>query len=148
MKNLYSIIVSILLLSFLGCNSPKIMYTEYKYSISKTSENQILESLDAKDSIYSVLIFTEVFKNDILKVQNGKEVIFQDTISSDSSLGLAKSLRVFNHEDILITDISLDYSFILKKSKNMKYKYIYIEKKKYENNEYTVTYSNTHRAFY
>lgn len=132
---------------FTSCTGPKINYTEYKRTISDSSRNKFLKDLEAKDSVYSVILFTEVFKDDQLKVKNGESIIFDDKITSDAVLGLAKVVRIINQEDVEITDVDLNYSFILKKKNNQKYKFIYITKKKYENNQYLVTYSNSLRGF-
>ena len=144
---LYSIFTSIILYS---CSSPQIKFSEYKDVIimSNDSKNLVLNDLDAKDSIYSLIYFTSAFKEDLIKVENGNQTIFNNTIRSDESLGLAKVIRINNTLDVKITDMSLDYSFNLKKNNNMNYKYIYIERKRYEKNRYVITYSNNMRAFY
>ncbi|MDB9384709.1 hypothetical protein PN465_21190 [Nodularia spumigena CS-584] len=145
-----SLVITALLfqLLLLGCASPRIEYVEYERKVNETSKNLILSKLDASDSKYSILLFTEVFENDILKVENGDLTIFQDTVVSDPSLGLAKSIRVVNLEDIKVTDVLRNYSFTLKKSININYKYIYISKEKYQTNIYKVTYSNSLRPFF
>ncbi|QYJ68821.1 hypothetical protein [Flavobacterium litorale] len=133
-----------------SCSSPQIKFSEYKEMIimSDDSRNLVLNDLDAKDSIYSLIYFTSVFKEDLIKVENGDKTIFNDTIKSDESLGLAEVIRINNTLDVKITDMSLNYSFNLKKKSNMNYKYIYIERKRYEDNKYVVIYSNSMRAFY
>ena len=143
---LFSLLIPILLLS---CSSPQIKFTEeFGMKVSDYSRKQALKQFKAENSIFSLIVFTSAFKDDIVKVENDDKTIFNDTIKSDPSLGLAKVIRVDNTTDIKITDVSLDYSFKLKKKNNRKYKYIYIKRKRYEGNKYVITYSNTMRAFY
>lgn len=143
---LFSLLTSIFLLS---CSSPQIKFTEeLGRKLRDETKNIVLKQFKAEDSIFSLIYFTSVFKDDIVKVENDDKTIFNDTIKSDPSLGLAKVIRVDNTTDIKITDVSLDYSFKLKKKNNRKYKYIYIKRKRYEGNKYVITYSNTMRAFY
>ena len=131
-----------------GCSSPRIDFTDYKNTVSDYSKNKFLSEFEAKDSIFSMIFFTSVFEKDFITVGDNTKILFNDTITSDKSLGLAKVVRINNTFDVKITDNALDYSFILKKKNNMKYKYIYISKKRYDNNKYEITYSNSLKAFY
>ncbi|QYJ68974.1 hypothetical protein [Flavobacterium litorale] len=130
-----------------GCSSPRIKFAEYEWTLSDDSRNKFLDDFKAKDSIFSIIIFTSVFKKDLIRVETRNKILFNDTIKSDRSLGLAKIVRINNTFDVKVTDLSLNYSFNLKKKHNVNYKYIYIQRKRYDGNKYVVTYSNTLRQF-
>ncbi|MDV6169436.1 hypothetical protein R1T16_13455 [Flavobacterium sp. DG1-102-2] len=145
MKKLYYLP---LLLAFIMCSSPKFEYNKSSYPID-TSTIKFLNTLKAKDSIYSALFFTDGFlSNEIIEVKNGNEIIFSDTLVTDRVLGLAEIIRVKNQQEILITDLKSKYSFKLPPKKNSKYKFIYISKDAESTKDYNIIYSNTLRGFY
>ena len=147
-KVIFTIFLLLLFFILESCSAPKIEFAESKKVISNSSNEEFLNFLKAKDTIYSVVFFTSVFEHDSIEVKENNKILFADIITSVKSLGLAKTLRINNTSQIKITDVNLDYSFNLKQQLSTKYKYIYIQKKKYDNNRYVITYSNTHRAFY
>ena len=96
----YLTLISIILY---GCSSsPKIKFTEYERTVRKEIENLTLEDFDAKDSIYSIIIFTSSFEKNLIKVETCDNTIFNDTINSDPSMGLAKFIRINNNFDVKI----------------------------------------------
>lgn len=134
---------------FMMCCSPKINYSKQSDISNNTFSDKFLNSIDAKDSIYSVLFFTDGFlSGEKIEVKNDKEIIFSDTLVTDRVLGHAKTIRFVNSSNLIITDLKSKYSFKLKAKKNRKYKYIYVSKDAESNYDYTVTYRNTFRGFY
>lgn len=145
--------IQILVLGFLfsGCQAQEVYYKEYK-SLPKHAVESILQKYEATDSIYSLLIFTSGYKDENVIVENDGEVLFDDTVKSDSSMGLAKIIRVNNSLVIEIRDNSeKKYSFELEQEDVLKYKYIYLKKNvSDESNDkqlYLITYSNNLRGF-
>ncbi|HYD90153.1 MAG TPA: hypothetical protein VEA37_01540 [Flavobacterium sp.] len=131
---------------FATCSSPKVEYREYDFEISDYSKNQFLTRINAKDSTASVLFLTELFVDSKIKIENNS-VIFDSIVNSDRSLGLAHIEKIDNRHDCIIHDLETGKSFQIKSTKSRKYKYIYVGKDHYKN-KYSITYSNTHRAFY
>lgn len=130
------------------CSSPKFEYKDYKPA-NEGSVKKFLKTLEAEDSTYSVLFFTNGFlQQEKLEVKNNDEVIFADILETDRSFGLAKTLRVKNQQGILIKDVKTGYSFKLPSKKNVKYKYIYISKDPDKKAGYSVNYSNVLQSFY
>jgi hypothetical protein len=146
MKKIYTLP---LLLVFIMCSTPKLEYTDFSHPVDENSRNKLLHALEAKDSIYSVLFFTDGFlSNEKIEVRNTDEIIFSDTLITDRSFGLAKILRIKNQRDIIITDLKSKYSFKLSARKNKKYKFIYISKDAESNKDYQIIYSNMLKGFY
>lgn len=137
-----------LLAFFAMCSSPKIQFTDYKGSTTEYSESLFLKNLEAEDSIFSALIFTEVFQNENITIKQDGKIIFEDYVKSDESLGLAKAIKIKNQSDLEITDSNMRYSFKLSASNNRKYKFIYITKEIYKKEKYIITYSNSLKGFY
>lgn len=84
----------------------------------------------------------------MLEVKNDTEIIFSDTLVAERVFGHAKTIRIKNQMDVIITDMKSNYSFKLPAKQNRKYKYIYVSKIAESIKDYTVTYSNTFGGFY
>lgn len=109
-------------LIFIMCSSPKFEYREFKYSMSKSSTDKFVNSLEANDSIYSLLFFTDGFlSNEMLEVKNDTEIIFSDTLVAERVFGHAKTIRIKNQMDVIITDMKSNYSFnfLLSRTENI-----------------------------
>jgi len=138
-----------LLLIFTMCTGPKIEYKDDSHSLDEASLEKFLNTVNAKDPCYSVLFFTNGFlSQEKIEVKNNDEIVFSDTLATDRSFGLAKTLRIKNQHDIVITDLKTKYSFTLPARKNSKYKFIYVSKDADSSTDYVVTYSNTYGGFY
>src|SRR5690625_1661503 len=92
--------------SFGMCKSPKVFYKdEHCVSLPQHSIDRALKSYDAEKKNYSLLIFISSFVNDSLIVLNNSKILFNNTITSDKSLGLAKIVRIDNRFNVKIKDI-------------------------------------------
>lgn len=135
------------ILFFSTCKSPDIEYTEYKRTVSSGAIEQILNEYKATDDIYSLLFFKQAFKGEIIQIENCNEIIFSDSLFTQSGLGLAKVFRINNTCTTKITDIEKKYSFRIKTKDASKHKYIYIRKTFLDNNKYKIIFSNSIRGF-
>ena len=129
------------------CKSPNIEYIEYKRTVSSGAIEQTLNEFEATDDIYSLLFFKQAFKGEVIQIENCNEVIFRDSLFTQSGLGLAKVFRIDNTCITKIADMDRNYSFKIKPKDASKYKYIYIRKTFLDNDKYTIIYSNTLRGF-
>lgn len=144
MKNILILFTSLL---FIMCKSPQVDYVKYNKDLSDSAVKKFLKDLDAEENNYSVLIFTQQFNGENIKVTNDNKVIYDDSLKTIEGLGLAKQFRINNFLRTVITEKNTGYSFSLKKKDLLKYKYVYIEKDVLKNSRYHINYSNTLRGF-
>ena len=132
---------------FAACSSPKVEYREYKHVISNYSKNQFLTRYEAKDSTSSLLFFTELYIESKIRIENNSIVVFDSIVNTDRVLGLAEVEKIDNRHDCIVYDLENKKSFKISTKKSSKYKFIYLSKD-YDTKKYTITYSNSLRAFY
>lgn len=131
---------------FCMCKSPKVQFKDPELIQRNEIKQKILTDYEAQKNEYSLIFFTQNYNGDDIKVTNDEKVIFDGQLNSDSSLGLAKTLRVDNNFDVEIKEKISSFKFSLKKNQLKKYKYIYIARIK-GNSRYLINYSNEMQAF-
>lgn len=129
------------------CKSPHIEFKEFEQKQHEEYKEKILNNHDAKADNFSLIIFTYGYYDTKISVVNNNNTLFEGSVKSNESMGYAKTLRVDNEQDVILTDIQKDYHFTLKPKLTKKYKYIYIGRNENRRRMYTVTYSNTMRTF-
>lgn len=138
-----------LLTVLLSCNTPKVTYSNEGVLANKDAENKILKYLHADTETSSVIVFTDGFLNhEELEVKIENVVVFSDTLSTDRSSGLAKTLKVENSKDITVTNLNIKYKIKLPAKDLIKYKFVYISKDADTDKDYYVDYSHNWKSFY
>lgn len=147
MRQATSVFILGLMFSMCSTQKPKIEYREFD-SIMNRQADALLKSYDAKDKEYSLLTFTEGFENHSIIVINKNDTIHKGSLLSDKSMGWAKTYRIDNRFNTSIIELDNGYSFVIKNKDSRSYKNIYIERTPNSSKAYTITFSNTYRAFY
>lgn len=129
---------------FAMCKSPKVEHLDYR-PVSEGSVKKVLEGIDAIDSKFSVLVFTQGFKDERIMVLNDIDTVYNGTMKTIENLALAKHVRIDNGRKVKIKDLTRNVSFSLNKLEVRKYKYIYIDH--LHNDRYTLNYSNNLKGF-
>lgn len=134
---LYSIF---LLFLFLECSTPEALYKDDCIAVPEHFKNEVLKKYDAENEKYSLLYFTELFKDDEITVSNEKETLYKGIISTVEGVGLAYVLKIDNNYTTNIYIQNENYTFKIKKGK---YKYIYVSKiQKKKKSKYIISYRN------
>ena len=134
---LYSIF---LLFLFLECSNPKTLYKDDCVPVPQHFKKEVLKKCDSENEKYSLLYFTELFKDDDITISNEKETLYNGVVSTVEGVGLAYIVRIDNDYTTNVYIKNENYSFKIKKGK---YKYIYVSKiQKEKKSKYIITYRN------
>ena len=125
-------------LSLTSCCKIHFLYQEKSLSNENEGITKALyDNYDLRKDEKSLIVFESNFNN-IVKVINGNEIIFNRSIKTKQTLGFAAPCVIDNSNDILIF-IDDDKKIMLKSENINKYKFIYINKQR---NKYSITLTN------
>lgn len=124
---------------------PDVQYRDDFKSAGEAEKNKLLKDLKAEGSNYSVLIFTQNYKGQKIKVSNTNKRLFNEYVVSNLKTGIAGKLRIDNRYDTTLYDNYDKTSTVIEAKEAQKHKYIYVMKNPGNKNPFTITYSNTLR---
>ncbi len=124
---------------------PDVQYRDDFKSAGEAEKNKLLKDLKAESSNYSVLIFTQNYKGQKIKVSNTNKRLFNEYVVSNLKTGIAGKLRIDNRYDTTLYDNYDKTSTVIEAKEAQKHKYIYVMKNPGNKNPFTITYSNTLR---
>lgn len=125
MKN----ILFYLLLVLTSCTSVKTTFNDNDIGLPKHAKKMLLEKLGGKNSDKSVVVFTTRFDNDIIKIMNNNEVVFEERVETDPMTGLSTLWVISNETPVEIQILREKLKkFPLKPEHLKKYKFVYISR--------------------
>lgn len=124
---------------------PDVQYRDDFKSAGEAEKNKLLKDLKAEGSNYSVLIFTQNYKGQKIKVSNTNKRLFNEYVVSNLKTGIAGKLRIDNRYDTTLYDNYDKTSTVIEAKEAQKHKFIYVMKNPGNKNPFTITYSNTLR---
>lgn len=140
-KYIYSLFI---LLLFTSCSSVISEYNTYAVPVPEHFKKEILKKYDSEKENYSLVYFTNNFKNDTITVSNIEGQIFKNDVSTVDLIGLARVIRINNN---LVTKIYNKKHKCSFKIPSNKYKFIYINKLSNSKIKYRIVYSNVLHGF-
>lgn len=115
-------------------------------SVSENSKNNYLAGMKATGDNYSVVILTQGYQGENISIKNKDKSFFNAMTISDLSTGIAKSVRVENTQDFVISDNYIKGEMVIDAELAKRFKFIYIMKNNSnKQTPFKVTYSNTLR---
>ncbi|MDR0229428.1 MAG: hypothetical protein LBI72_10235 [Flavobacteriaceae bacterium] len=115
-------------------------------SVSESSKNNYLKGMNATDSKYSVVVLTQGYKGENITIKNNGKNIYHSMTMSDLKTGIAKSVRVDNTHDIVLSDNYTKGSLTIASDHAKMFKFIYVMKNNgNKETPFKVTFSNTLR---
>ncbi len=134
----------ILLIVFCRCSSVISEYNTYAVPVPEHFKKEILKKYESEKENYSLVYFTNNFKNDTITVSNIEGQIFKNDVSTVDLIGLARVIRIDNNLATKIYNKKHKCSF---KIPSNKYKFIYINKLSNSKIKYKILYSNVLHSF-
>ncbi len=125
---------------------PDVQYRDDFRAAPEAEKDALLNKLNANSGNYSVLIFTQNFKGEKVKVTNSKgKRLYNQNVISNLKTGIAGQIRIDNRYDTYIHDNFTGNETTVEAEEAKKYKFIYLMKNPGGKNPFTITYSNTLR---
>lgn len=144
-KNTYYLFFTFLLFS--SCSTQKVFFDKLECrGLNPDRELNFLETVNAVDGDFSILLFTDGHFESNLVVSNENESFYDGKLKK-SNIGLSGVIRVSNKLPISI-NFENKTTIVLKAKYLKKYKYTYIGKNNLSRKpNYEITYSNILRGF-
>lgn len=139
-------ILLIFLLS--SCGNIKTSYVKGELEPNNYGEKQIFEKFNAGSNDKSVVVFTSGFEKDSIRIISGKNIVFEESVTTSENTGLAIFRVITNEEKTeveMLTDNPIKISFKQNDLKN--YKFVYISRSVFKKNKYKLEFSNKWKNF-
>ncbi|MHC5200826.1 hypothetical protein [Myroides sp. LJL119] len=115
-------------------------------SVSTASKNNYLAGMRATAENYSVVILTQGYQGENITIKNQDKTFLNAMTISDLSTGIAKSVRVENTQDFVVSDNYINGEVTIDQDLAKRFKFIYIMKNNANKKvPFKITYSNTLR---
>lgn len=146
MKNI--IYPFLLILFFVSCANPKIIYNKTVLDNENGVIKKLLKVANAETDDKSIIVFTSWFEKDTVEIVNGQEKIFSRIIETSPETGLGTFNGVSNELPVKIKIFSSKpFEIQLSQVDLKKYKFVYVKRNAQKRNEYTLEYSNEWKKF-